>query len=108
MILTAAGESRINGYLFVLKRSLSAGLPREVARDAVREIESHLRERIAAVESGDERVALERILAEARANAAEMMVAIFVMMIVGIVLAFFVQLVQSYLLRWQPRFEQQA
>lgn len=48
------------------------------------------------------------IEAEARANAAEMMVAIFVMMIVGIVLAFFVQLVQSYLLRWQPQFEQQG
>jgi sulfonate transport system permease protein len=48
------------------------------------------------------------IEAEARANAAEMMVAIFVMMIVGIVLAFFVRLVQAYLLRWQPHFEQPA
>jgi len=48
------------------------------------------------------------IEAEARANAAEMMVAIFVMMIVGIVLAFFVRLVQSYLLRWQPQFEPQT
>lgn len=64
MILSTAGESRVNGYLFVLKRSLNAGLPREVARDAVREVESHLRERIAAAESGDERAALERILAE--------------------------------------------
>lgn len=45
------------------------------------------------------------IEAEARANAAEMMVAIFVMMIVGIILAFFVRRVQSYLLRWQPQFE---
>jgi NitT/TauT family transport system permease protein len=43
--------------------------------------------------------------AEARANAAEMMVAIFIMMIVGIVLATIVRRVQSYLLRWQPQFE---
>ena len=48
------------------------------------------------------------IEAEARANAAEMMVAIFVMMIVGIILAFFVRRVQSYLLRWQPQFEKSA
>ena len=47
------------------------------------------------------------IEAEARANAAEMMVAIFVMMIVGIVLATIVRRVQSYLLRWQPQFETQ-
>jgi NitT/TauT family transport system permease protein len=47
------------------------------------------------------------IEAEARANAAEMMVAIFVMMIVGIMLAFVVRQFQSYLLRWQPRFERQ-
>jgi NitT/TauT family transport system permease protein len=45
------------------------------------------------------------IEAEARANAAEMMVAIFVMMIVGIVLAFIVRRIQAYLLRWQPQFE---
>ncbi len=45
------------------------------------------------------------IEAEARANAAEMMVAIFVMMIVGIILAFIVRRVQAYLLRWQPQFE---
>jgi NitT/TauT family transport system permease protein len=48
------------------------------------------------------------IEAEARANAAEMMVAIFVMMIVGIVLAFIVRRVQAYLLRWQPQFEEKA
>ena len=47
------------------------------------------------------------IEAEARANAAEMMVTIFVMMIVGIILAYIVRKVQSYLLRWQPQFEQQ-
>jgi uncharacterized membrane protein len=44
---------------------LNIGLPRDVARDAVREIESHLRERIAAVTApADERAALEQILAE--------------------------------------------
>jgi NitT/TauT family transport system permease protein len=45
------------------------------------------------------------IEAEARANAAEMMVAIFVMMIVGIFLAFIVRRIQAYLLRWQPQFD---
>lgn len=45
------------------------------------------------------------IEAEARANASEMMVAIFIMMIVGIVLAMLVQALQSYLLRWHPQFE---
>lgn len=48
------------------------------------------------------------IEAEARANASEMMVAIFVMMIVGILLATIVRQVQAYLLRWQPQFEAQA
>jgi uncharacterized membrane protein len=65
VILSDAGESRVRGYLFVLERSLSLGLPREVAHDAAREIESHVRERIAAVgASTDERAALEQILAE--------------------------------------------
>jgi uncharacterized membrane protein len=65
MNLSATGESRVNGYLFVLERSLSTFLPREVVRDAVREIESHLRERIAAADGvPDERAALERILTE--------------------------------------------
>ena len=65
MILSETGESRINGYLFVLERSLKLALPRAVAEDAAREIESHLRERIAAVSAGaDERAALEKILAE--------------------------------------------
>ena len=48
------------------------------------------------------------IEAEARANAAEMMVAIFVMMIVGIMLAYVVRRIQSHLLRWQPQFEVQS
>ena len=65
MNLTTTGESRVNGYLFVLERALATFLPRDVVRDAVREIESHLRERIAASGGApDERAALERILAE--------------------------------------------
>ncbi len=65
MNLTEIGESRINGYLYVLARSLKTFLPAEVARDAVREIESHVRERVAAADGApNERAALERILDE--------------------------------------------
>src|SRR5881396_3014514 len=65
MQLTESGESRINGYLFVLERSLKTFLPGDVVRDAVREIESHLRERIATADGApNERAALEQILAE--------------------------------------------
>jgi uncharacterized membrane protein len=65
VILNEPGESRVRGYLFLLERSLNLGLPRDVARDAAREIESHVRDRIASVSaSSDERAALERILAE--------------------------------------------
>ena len=51
MTLTEPGESRIRGYLFVLGRSLRSFLPPEVADDAVREVESHIRERIEQVEA---------------------------------------------------------
>jgi uncharacterized membrane protein len=65
VLLNETGESRVNGYLFVLERSLGTFLPHEVMRDAVREIESHLRERIAsAAAAPDERAALEKILSE--------------------------------------------
>ena len=65
MNLTETGESRVNGYLFVLERSLKTFLPPEVVRDAVREIESHLRERVLAADGApNEREALEKILAE--------------------------------------------
>jgi len=65
MQLSDTGESRVNGYLFVLERSLKTFLPIDVVRDAVREIESHLRERIGATDaSPNERVALEQILSE--------------------------------------------
>ena len=65
MHLTESGESRVNGYLFVLERSLKAFLPPDVVRDAVREIESHLRERVASADAApNEREVLEKILAE--------------------------------------------
>jgi NitT/TauT family transport system permease protein len=35
-----------------------------------------------------------------------MMVAIFVLMVVGILLAIGVRRIQAYLLRWQPQFDQ--
>lgn len=82
MKLTEAGEARIRGYLFVLGRSLRTFLPPEVATDAVKEVESHLRERAEQTEPlPDERAALERVLTElgpplrvAQAYAAEMAV----------------------------------
>jgi uncharacterized membrane protein len=65
MVLSDTGEARVHGYLFVLERSLKTFLPTDVVHDAVREIESHLRERIAAVKSlPDERSSIEQILAE--------------------------------------------
>jgi hypothetical protein len=63
--LTEVGGARVNGYLFVLERSLRSFLPPEVVRDAVREIESHVRERVASADGApNERESLERILAE--------------------------------------------
>jgi hypothetical protein len=63
--LTELGESRVNGYLFVLERALRTFLPGDVVRDAVREIESHVRERIARADGApNERVAVEKILSE--------------------------------------------
>jgi len=65
MTLTEVGESRINGYLSILDRSLRSFLPRETAADAVREVESHIRERCDQADaSPDERAAIERVLAE--------------------------------------------
>jgi uncharacterized membrane protein len=82
MILSEPGESRVRGYLYVLERSLRTFLPREVVADAVREVESHIRDRVTAAEPmPNERDALERILAElgpplqvARAYADELVV----------------------------------
>jgi len=65
MELGEAGKSRVRGYLYVLERSLSSFLPRDVVADAVREIQTHIADRVGAVEGvPDERAALERILAE--------------------------------------------
>ena len=65
MKLSEVGEARVRGYLFVLDRSLRSFLPREVASDAVREVESHIRERLEQAESTpDERAAVERVLVE--------------------------------------------
>lgn len=65
MKLSEAGQARVRGYLFVLERSLRSRLPKDAARSAAREIASRLKVRVAAADAGsDERVALERILAE--------------------------------------------
>jgi uncharacterized membrane protein len=59
------GESRVRGYFFILRRSLGSFLPRAVVVDAVRELESHIRERIDQTEPHpNEHAALERVLAE--------------------------------------------
>jgi hypothetical protein len=64
MKLSEPSEARIRGYLFVLKRSLPGWLPAPTVRDALREVESHIRERAEQVEPvPDEREALEAILA---------------------------------------------
>lgn len=42
--------------------------------------------------------------AEARAQAADMMVALFVLMVVGVALALTIRRIQGYLLRWQAQF----
>ena len=63
MRLTEPSEARIRGYLFVLKRSLPGWLPAATAGDALREVESHIRDRAEQVEAlPDERAALEDIL----------------------------------------------
>ncbi|MBI4266169.1 MAG: hypothetical protein HY657_17475 [Acidobacteria bacterium] len=65
MELSETGRSRLNGYLFLLRRSLRAAVPRQAAEDALREIESHLRDRIAATAAfPDERTSLEHVLAQ--------------------------------------------
>jgi hypothetical protein len=63
--LSDTGASRVNGYLFVLERSLATFLLCDSVRDVVREIDSHLRDRIsAAAPVPDERAMFERILGE--------------------------------------------
>lgn len=63
MTLSDSGESRVRGYLYVLERSLRASVPNTLAADAVREVESHIRERVAESPGmPNERDALEVIL----------------------------------------------
>jgi hypothetical protein len=65
MNLSEVGEARVRGYLFVLGQSLRTFLPGDVARDALREMESHIRERLdSAAPEPDERGAVERVLQE--------------------------------------------
>jgi uncharacterized membrane protein len=82
MKLGKTGEARVRGYLFVLGRSLKTFLPPDVAADSLREIESHIRERLAQAEAiPDEASAVESVLTElgpplrvAQAYSAEMTV----------------------------------
>jgi uncharacterized membrane protein len=64
MILSETAESRIRGYLYVLERALrTSATSAALAADAVREVESHIRERVAESDgSPNERDALETIL----------------------------------------------
>ena len=63
MNLSDDGEKRIRGYLFMLESSLRTFLKRDVVADAVREVESHIRERVRETEPmPNERDALNRLL----------------------------------------------
>lgn len=81
MTLSETGESRVRGYLYILERSLRASVAQQLAADAVREVESHVRERVAESPGmPNERDALEAILIRlgspatvARAYSLEMM-----------------------------------
>ena len=65
MDLSERGESRVRGYLYILERSLKTFLSAADAVDAAREVESHIRERIAETPaSPDEKTAVERVLDE--------------------------------------------
>jgi uncharacterized membrane protein len=65
MTLSDTGESRVRGYLFVLERSMKASVARGLVEDAVREVESHIRERVAQSPGmPNEREALEQILVQ--------------------------------------------
>ncbi len=65
MTLSELGQNRVRGYLFILERPLRLSLPRDIVDDAVKEVESHILERVGqAPDSEDERAALERVLAE--------------------------------------------
>src|SRR4249920_2823967 len=62
MILSETSEARVRGYLYVRERSLHSSLPAAVVADALREVESHIRDRVAESQPlPDERAALERV-----------------------------------------------
>lgn len=70
MKLSDVGESRVRGYLYVFERSLRAAVSRELSADAVREVETHIRERVDESDGmPNERDALERILTQLGAPA---------------------------------------
>ncbi len=63
MKLSDAGELRVRGYLFVLHRSLATFMSKEMAQESIREVESHILERVARIEGAiDEKAALEGVL----------------------------------------------
>lgn len=65
MRLSEGGEARVRGYLFVLGRALKSSVPQETALDALREIQSHIRERLEEIQAvPTEEAALERVLAD--------------------------------------------
>ena len=65
MTLTDTGQSRIRGYLFVLERSLRTFLPAAVVADAVREVETHILDRLEQMPPNpDEHATIEQVLAE--------------------------------------------
>ena len=63
MKLSEAGQLRVRGYLFVLHRSLATFMSKEMAQESIREVESHILERVARIEGAiDEKAALEGVL----------------------------------------------
>jgi uncharacterized membrane protein len=64
MRLTETGETRIQGYLYMLSRALRTPSAAAFADDALKEVESHIRERLREEADGDERAVVERVLRE--------------------------------------------
>ena len=65
MTLSETGQSRVRGYLFMLERSLRTFLPPVVVTDAVREVETHIIDRLQQMPPNpDEHATIERVLAE--------------------------------------------
>jgi uncharacterized membrane protein len=64
MRLTDTGEKRIQGYLYMLSRALRTPGAGAFADEALKEVESHIRERLGQEADGDERAVVERVLRE--------------------------------------------